>query len=655
MVATVHKLFPNRTAEPGLAAAGEPALPAVLEELRTVCSPLLETLIQQMLDKADDSLLAMSGKAASDDERRQRLDALRVLRLDRLPFLQIWARELRAGFDPAAAGQESQALDALEVATFDVDASEEIEERIAGSNLAKRVATMYRPQLAELEQRGLQMRNGGLQVPSRLLAPCLLCDAFSLAARQLKTELPVKLVVYKLFERALARDLGRIYEQALKVLDRHGCSLPRPVVAVRPALRDSARPWEALTPVDDPYACLAPARPAPASAARSLSETLHALAASGNAADWQATTARMTAANRLFDQALEQSTLAPALRGAFEPLRMPLVRSVLADPALLDHREHPTRRLLGELIGLSSQNDGGDFAPARFRGLLETALASQAENLAQGVAPALAAMIARLRELARERRAATLARIRREVTQDLELRLIGRELSPAVMTLLRAGIGPLMAMRLARGGRDCAAFQAADRLLDRLLASFDCIGLPDTAERAARSELQDDLRNSLLEIGLNEPRIEPLIEGLIASWAEHDGPLPDAVLAPLTELELPAPGARPPFASPPAPPPVEDLTGLTPAELLRRLLVPESWFRVLDPAQNQSRWLKLASHYANEDSVSFSGFDESTRQSMRASRLLDDLIDGRSEPINPSPTARAALDRLRELRQPPEA
>ena len=30
------------------------------------------------------------------------------------------------------------------------------------------------------------------------------------------------------------------------------------------------------------------------------------------------------------DEALAQSTLAPALRGAFEPLRMPLVRSVLA-------------------------------------------------------------------------------------------------------------------------------------------------------------------------------------------------------------------------------------------------------------------------------------------------------------------------------------
>ena len=280
MAATIHTLFPNAAAEP--ASSAPPPMAPVLAELRDRCVALLEDITRSMLDKAGETLAAMGETTATETERRQFIDALRVLRLDRTPFLRGHADALLAGFDPGSAGPTTSDAEELDVPSFDV--SEEAEERIASSCLARRLTTMYRPQLTELDRRVQLMRQRGLQVPVRLMTPGRLADAFSLATRQLKTEFQIKLIVYKLIERALARDLGKVYDQAFAVLDRHGFGAPPPVAIVKPAAINTARPWEALAPVSDPFACLEAPKPTPASAARSLSDTLHALAATGSAA-----------------------------------------------------------------------------------------------------------------------------------------------------------------------------------------------------------------------------------------------------------------------------------------------------------------------------------------------------------------------------------
>lgn len=648
MVATVHPLFP------GLLADAHPRAPLpiapVLVELRDHCCAMLEDLARQMLDQADDSLFGMGENSTSAAERRQMFDALRVLRLDRAPFLQAYCEALATDFDPARAGPVTEESDALDILPFEV--SEAAEEQVATASLAARLTSLHRPQLADLEQRVQQLRASGLQVPNRLLAPIRLCQAFRLATQQLKADFQIKLVVYKLFERLLTRELRRVYQQAFAILDRHGHSRQRATNGNRP------RPLDIAAPAEDPFACLdAPAtKPPIRSAAATLSDTLQTLAARGDVADWQATTRRMTAANALFDEALAMPALAPALRAAFEPLRMPLLRAALDDTGLLDNAAHPIRRRLIELVALITDSEGGgDFAPARFRGLLETALSSQADAGDRGLGEALATLFDRLRELACERQAATLARIRREVSRDLELRLIGRELPPAAMSLLHSGMGPLLATRLLTGGHGGAAFLAAEQLLDRLLGCFDQPGTPDSdsAERGRRAKLREELCSALIDTGIGAPQVVNLLDGLQRSWGGVDGPLPDTLLAPLSEQELPDPAPRDLMPPRPVVDVAEDLSQLSAPELLRRLLVPESWFRVFDPAQGQSRWLKLSSYYADADSLSFSGFDESVRQSLRASRLVDDLVDGRSELIDPGATAQAALERLRQLRQPP--
>ena len=82
-------------------------------------------------------------------------------------------------------------------------------------------------------------------------------------------------------------------------------------------------------------------------------------------------------------------------------------------------------------------------------------------------------------------------------------------------------------------------------------------------------------------------------------------------------------------------------------DLLHRVLTPESWFRVFDAEHNQTRWLKLNSFYPDQDSVTFTGFDESLKLSIRANRFAEHLASGQSEPINPDDSAKEALELLR--------
>lgn len=82
-------------------------------------------------------------------------------------------------------------------------------------------------------------------------------------------------------------------------------------------------------------------------------------------------------------------------------------------------------------------------------------------------------------------------------------------------------------------------------------------------------------------------------------------------------------------------------------ELLTLCLTAESWFRVFDSSNGQTLWLKVSRYYPEHDSVGFNGFDAKKTLSIRASRFIQDLVSGRSEPVNASPVQMRAMAELR--------
>jgi hypothetical protein len=698
MAATVHNLFPEPpgSAPPAAAAAAPMSLPV---ELRKTCLELLEELARRMFDNADDVLFEMSERAANDAERRGYFDTMRVLRLDRRRVLREFLQRLASGFD-ATSRPVAGLVGGADSEELSIQPTEELEERIALGNLASKVESCCKDHIYELGRRLQAAREKGVAIPPDVLSPARICDAFGAAAGTLDASFEIKLVLYKLFDRLLSRDLEQVYQAALDLLARHGYVSQRAggtgraavAMAALDRLREQGLDPQSLRGLGDP-------------AAERLADALqlHFDRADGPRAE--AATQRMSMAGHLFDELLAEPHLSQPLRSAFEPLRYPLYRRALNDPALFANTAHPLRRMLADLVDLAAATQTGEAPASRFR----SALAMVLNQTDTGVrdAPASEANVdwdGFLRELKAQseaRRVALLQHVRRLVAQELDLRMVGHVLPPPVLALLRSGIGPLLAVRLLRHGRGSAEYRNAEALLDRVLASVDVSAGPATeTEQLAREPLVAELVAELRDIGLAEPKIDLLIGGLRGSYRQHDRPAEDVPgeTLPLTELErarliapisvsdlateasepvtvskdaadaastsdAPLPEAADPIAAAPAVarlPEVPATNGegieipaaATP-ELLEKILIPEAWFRVYDPARGATRWLKLASYYIAQDSVSFHGFDDSTRLNLRASRFAADLAAGRSEPINPAPATRVALDELRG--KPPSA
>lgn len=593
MAATVHSLFVPAApqARPPAAVTAHDALNI---ELRKGCVEILDDLARQMLDSADDALFKMSETAGSDTERRQFFDTMRVLRLERAGFSEHFSRAISATFDAPVLAATS----GVDQPELSIQPTEELEERIAVGNLAARIEGQFGAALLDLRRRLDAARESGAAIPDAALTPAGICTAFGSAMAALRAEFDIKLIVYKLFERVLCRDFERLLRHGVETLEQHGYGLGTAIPASR-----SATPRQVAAPSPSPQITHTP-QPA-------------------------------------FEAAPMAAAMPDSTRHLFNLLlaRLSANAPVVAAP-MVQPRQQPLPPAMVELAAMAEELGGNPHAVARFDSVLESALAMTVHGSAAGNSHALKNVIESLRAQLRDQRQLLLRQIRGEVSRELDLRIAARDLPTPLLTLLRSGIGPLMAMRLLNGGRDSTGFRDADSLLDRLLDSLDMPQPVTEQYQRARAALLIDLRRALLSVGMSDARAGLLIDGLIASWAECDARLPEVPEVPAPVLPKPSPTIA-------ATPPSDAALHATSPALLARVLLPETWFRVFDAARNQTRWLKVASYYAAEDLVRFTGIDDSTQLSLRASRLGSDLVDGRSEPISPSPDARAALDALR--------
>lgn len=670
MAANIYPLFPGATAPgPGAAerAAAEPH-PLVLA-LRDATLGVLKESLRQLFDRADDLLFEMGEKASNDGERRRYFDTMRVLRLENSRVTQTFADDFARGFAP------TPMRTAADLGEFDLDRlaiqpTEELEERIAITNMAAKAEGLFKNALWEVERRlEIAVREFGIPVSPRALSPSRICEAFGAAIGELDTEFQIKLVVYKLLDRSVLRDFERVYAIALDLLDRNGIDATRKTAApaAAPLPDTAAAAPRTATGTDgllrqfglDPH----PLQQTAAPAAAELSRLLQTLLSSATAPALQASTQRLSMAGQLLQEMLAEPLLPQALRPTIENLRYPVYRSALTDASFFSDAAHPLRTLLADLVESGVNAHAGSVdAQTQLSELLRRVASLDGPghagpgSLGLPAAPALETaeadnFLLQLREQTRARREALLMRVRRQIAQELEVQTLGRDVPAPVMKLLRSGVGPLMALRLLRNGRNSTAFQDAQDLLERILHSLEFIPPPTPFELQSRDELTATIVTALGGVGMEGSKIEALLNGLQEVYALLDGNDADQI-APLTAAEeqllrgevasnaTPVGGIR---AESPLPP-------VTVMELLGRVLIPESWYRVFDADQNQTRWLKLASFYPQQDSILFSGFDETNQLRLRALRFASDLALGFSEPINPGTAAREALDQLRSAK-----
>lgn len=199
----------------------------IIEGCRQVAAWMLPQLLEGMFEKLDDTLFELSNKKEGDGLQLACFEAMRVIRKEREHIESNCQRQVLHVFDGfwqigdvslakgMEAGEDYENLSLVE--------DDALEETLAIANMVAKTENRYYREIYALEQRFGSLAHGKhVDQNSNPLSPAIICDAFRRALANLEIELPVKLVVYKMFDREVMAYLGGMYDGINDVLARAG-------------------------------------------------------------------------------------------------------------------------------------------------------------------------------------------------------------------------------------------------------------------------------------------------------------------------------------------------------------------------------------------------------------------------------------------------
>ena len=176
----------------------------------------LSDLIRVLMENVDDALFELSDKVDNDRERNQYFEAMRKVRLKRDAIKREFDHEMLECF-----GRVSRGKSATKKSDLDEDDTEltllehdDLEDNIAISNMISRARPQFEDDLLAVTERlKLVLKRDSLKADENPLDPQAICDCFHIASELLETDIQVKLIFYKLFERYVINNLGHFYRE----------------------------------------------------------------------------------------------------------------------------------------------------------------------------------------------------------------------------------------------------------------------------------------------------------------------------------------------------------------------------------------------------------------------------------------------------------
>lgn len=173
----------------------------------------LNDLIRVLLESVDDALFELSDKVSNDRERNMYFEALREIRLKREGLQQNFDYEMKLNFEQFVKGKNlAQADDEEDELTLvELD---DLEDNIAIDNMISKARPHFEDDLfAVTERLKLVLRRKQIDADENPLDPKAICDSFHKASDLLETDIQVKLIFYKLFDRYVMSNLGHFYKE----------------------------------------------------------------------------------------------------------------------------------------------------------------------------------------------------------------------------------------------------------------------------------------------------------------------------------------------------------------------------------------------------------------------------------------------------------
>jgi hypothetical protein len=190
-----------------------------------MASSVLGEQLSEMFEKADDILFDSAEKARNGTEQQLYLDTMRTVRVQRAKIMAAFRKSLREALlklaeDDARSGKTRSSDDASQWSLVEGEA---VEEMIAVHNMETKAVSLHSHELVELQRRLSRLADltGGSLSPNAM-SPARIIRAFQSSIESLKVEFPIKLVIFKLFDRLVVGRLSEVIVGANHLLATHG-------------------------------------------------------------------------------------------------------------------------------------------------------------------------------------------------------------------------------------------------------------------------------------------------------------------------------------------------------------------------------------------------------------------------------------------------
>jgi len=341
---------------------------------------------------------------------------------------------------------------------------------------------------------------------------------------------------------------------------------------------------------------------------------------------------------RMFDGFQNDAALPESIKPTLETLRFPVLKAALSDPSFLTNTEHPLRVLLHDLAATASSARTSPHDPTASLNALSEAMVplltpdapvvrANIDNPEPVSEDAVQAFLGHMDEEAASRRKTIVQRGMQRVDEELQRVTEARELLATAELLIDRALRPFLGLTLLRHSIASPLWTQSLNLAERVIRSVDLIRASEYTN-TDRAEVRDDLEDALVLERMPRERNEEAVSSLRALHDEIEAYL---------EQKAPAPQKA-------APNPQREAAR---NKSLRDYLTLGAWFRIYNRKTSETNWMRLLEHERDVDFLVFGGFDAENKLLIPPGDFEEDLISGRSQPLDPPPAFETALATFR--------
>lgn len=199
-----------------------------LSQVRMHALKRLTALATTLFENADDALFDLASKADNNTVQAQYFDGMREVRKKRQQIESRFQEQLSRQFVDFLAGRGIAAKPESSNGELSLTLVEntELEESLAVASMVAKTENRLQRVLFAINQRLSHISNQRVEDTNSPVGPAAVGQAFRLASGELEVELPVRLIIYKLFDRYVMGGLDQFYDE-LNALLVHAGVLPQ--------------------------------------------------------------------------------------------------------------------------------------------------------------------------------------------------------------------------------------------------------------------------------------------------------------------------------------------------------------------------------------------------------------------------------------------